>query len=105
MREEFVSKLGFEPQISNFTHCISIIEPLRHRYQLRIKTSSHTSTQDSQNVMHAFTNQREQVNKWVFRRAYFYILTRLTSFILQLHINFVYQLIVFMINIERKISV
>ena len=54
LREKFVSKLGFEHQISSFTHWCPTIGPLIHRYQLRIKPSSHTSTQDSQNVMHTF---------------------------------------------------
>ena len=48
-------KLGFEPQISSFTHWCPTIGPLRHRHQLRIKPSSHTSTQDCQSVMHTFT--------------------------------------------------
>ena len=53
--KKIVSKVVFEPQISSFTHQISsfthwrtTIEPLRHRYQLRIKPSSHASTQDSE---------------------------------------------------------
>ena len=46
---------GFEPHISSFKYWRSTNEPLRHRYQLRIKPCSHASTQDCQNVMHIFT--------------------------------------------------
>ena len=45
IEKKFESKLGFEPQISSFTHWHSTIESLRHRYLLRIKPSSYTSTQ------------------------------------------------------------
>ena len=60
-----VSKLAFEPYIYSFTYWRSTTEPLRHRYQLRIKPSSHTSTQDSRNVMYTFTilkRATQQVN-------------------------------------------
>ena len=50
LREKIVSKLGFEPEISSFTHWSLTIGSLRYRYQLRNKPSSQTSTQDSQNV-------------------------------------------------------
>ena len=54
-REKFVSKQGFKPQITSFTHWRSTTESLRQSYQLRIKPFSYTSTQHPQNVMHAFT--------------------------------------------------
>ena len=75
IEKKFVFKLGFEPQISSCTHLRSVNEPLKHTYQLRIKSSSHTSTQNSQNIMHAFTILKRvdcelvSVSQWFNGRA------------------------------------
>ena len=84
LREKFVSKLGFEPQISGFTH--QHLNQLDHvdsytNSETNLSLSViHISIQDSQNVILYYNSYLRATHKWVFCLVLLYILTRLTRF-------------------------
>ena len=79
--EKFVSKLGFQPQISAFTH-----RRLNKLDYWDTYTDSetnlsliHISIQDSQNVILYYNSYQRATHKWVFCLDLLYILTKLNS--------------------------